>query len=105
MTLSDTTNYYFSRPHRFPRKYKSAETFWRSLVLLPIAFRQAVLLTLSPVKGVTGVICPCVRRAGREADYCRASSTEEKERLSLFHTFSWRQWITVPWSLPLTYPM
>jgi len=33
MTLSDTTNYYSSRPHRFPRKYKSAETFWRSLVL------------------------------------------------------------------------
>jgi len=32
MTLSDTTNYYSSRPHRFPRKYKSAETFWRSLV-------------------------------------------------------------------------
>ena len=32
MTLSDTTNYYYSRPHRFPRKHKSAETFWRSLV-------------------------------------------------------------------------
>jgi len=32
MTLSDTTNYYSSRPHRFPRKYKSAGTFWRSLV-------------------------------------------------------------------------
>ena len=27
MTLSDTTNYYSSRPHRFPRKYKSVETF------------------------------------------------------------------------------
>jgi len=27
MTLSDTTNYYSSRPHRFPRKYKSAESF------------------------------------------------------------------------------
>ena len=27
MTLSDTTNYYSSRPHHFPRKYKSAETF------------------------------------------------------------------------------
>ena len=27
MTLSDTTNYYSSRPHCFPRKYKSAETF------------------------------------------------------------------------------
>jgi len=32
MTLSDTINYYSSRPHHFPRKYKSAETFWRSLV-------------------------------------------------------------------------
>jgi len=27
MTLSDTTNYYSSCPHHFPRKYKSAETF------------------------------------------------------------------------------
>jgi len=35
MTLSDTTNYYSSRPHRFPRKYKSAETFWRTLVYIP----------------------------------------------------------------------
>ena len=33
MTLSDTTNCYSYRPHRFPRKYKNAETFWRSLVL------------------------------------------------------------------------
>ena len=40
MTLSDATNYYSSRPHRFPRKYKSAETFWRTLVL------QAVQLQL-----------------------------------------------------------
>ena len=32
MTLSDTTNYYSSRPHNFPRKYKSSETFWRSLI-------------------------------------------------------------------------
>jgi len=32
MTLSDTTNYYYSHPHRFPRKYKSAETFWRTFV-------------------------------------------------------------------------
>ena len=27
VTLSDTTKYYFSCPHRFLRKYKSAETF------------------------------------------------------------------------------
>jgi len=32
MTISDTTNYYSSRPHRFPRKYKSAETFWITLI-------------------------------------------------------------------------
>jgi hypothetical protein len=27
MALSDAKNYCSSRPHRFPRKYKSAETF------------------------------------------------------------------------------
>ena len=32
MTLSDTTNYYSSHPHRFPQKYRSAETFWITLV-------------------------------------------------------------------------
>jgi len=32
MTLSDMTNYYSSSPHRFPRKYKSVETFWITLV-------------------------------------------------------------------------
>jgi hypothetical protein len=34
MTLSDTTNYCSSRPHHFPQKYKSAETFWSSLVYI-----------------------------------------------------------------------
>jgi hypothetical protein len=58
------------------------------LYVLPIAFRQAVLLTLSPVKCVNRVLSPWVRRAGREADYCRASSTEEEECMSLSHTFS-----------------
>ena len=32
MTLSGMTNYYSSRPHSFPRKYKSVETFWIVLV-------------------------------------------------------------------------
>ena len=32
MTLSDTTNYYSSHPHHFPRKYKSAENFWRFFI-------------------------------------------------------------------------
>jgi len=36
MTLSDTTNYYSSRPHRFLRKYKSAETCWSTLVFLSL---------------------------------------------------------------------
>ena len=41
MTLSDTTNYYSSRPHRFPRKYKSAESFWRFLVVGFLFFNYA----------------------------------------------------------------
>ena len=32
VTISDMTNYISFRPYHFPRKYKSAETFWRTLV-------------------------------------------------------------------------
>jgi hypothetical protein len=47
MTLADANNYCSSRPLRFPQKYKSTETFWRTFVLLQHSIKAMHLFIIA----------------------------------------------------------